>query len=202
MLLISPYACVGVTLTLRVSIGILVAFFALPILVTIIGYLPFMTGLSEKIKPYLIWPSTIGTYHVRSLPYKIGYAPTTGQGLYILAFVIVNIITTATGYRLALPHAWYGSDKYYVGMAYVMWRTGSFALYYLPLVILFSGRNNVLLWLSNWSHSTYMLLHRWIARVFAVHVILHSVLALALYVKTGKSFKFCPDVSLRRVNLG
>jgi hypothetical protein len=180
------YACVGHSLIVWTSVGILTAFFALPILVTIIGYLPFMTGLFNKVKPYLIWPSIMGTYHVRPLPYQIGYAPTTGQGLYILAFVVVNIVMTATDYRLALPHAWYGSDKYYVGMAYVMWRTGAFALYYLPLVILFSGRNNVLLWLSNWSHSTYMLLHRWVARVFAVHVILHSVLGLALYVKTGK----------------
>lgn len=170
------------------SVAILVAFFGLPVIITLIGYLPFMTTLSEKIKPYLIWPSILGTYHVRPLPFKLGNAPTMGQSLYIGAFVIVNIVMTATDYRVAIPHAWYGNDKYYAVMAYVMWRTGAFALIFLPLVILFSTRNNVLLWLSNWSHSTYMLLHRWLARVFAIHVILHSVLAVPLYIHTGNVY--------------
>ena len=168
-------------------IAILVAFVGLPIVITIIGWLPHMTTLVEKIKPYLIWPSLVGTYHIRPLPFNLGNAPTVGQALYIAAFVIVNVVITSTDYRVAIPHAWYGSDQYYAVMAYVMWRTGEFALIFLPLVILFSGRNNFLLWLTNWSHSTYMLLHRWIARVFAVHVISHSLLALVLYIHTGKA---------------
>jgi hypothetical protein len=166
-------------------VAILVAFFVLPITITGIQYLPFMTTVSERIKPHLIWPALLNNYHVRPLPYQLGNAPTIGHSLYITAFVIVNIVMVSADYRVAVPHAWYGSEKYYVVMAYVMWRTGFFALAFLPLVILFSGRNNVLLWLTNWSHSTYMLLHRWVARVFAIHVILHSVLALALYVHTG-----------------
>lgn len=163
----------------------LVAMFALPILLTLVQYLPFMTGVSAKIKPYLIWPSVIGTYQVRPLPFLLGNSPTVGQALYVAVFVILNIVLTAVDYRVAIPHAWYGNETYYAVMAYVMWRTGEFALL-LPLVIIFSGRNNILLWLTNWSHSTYMLLHRWVARVFAIHVILHSILALVLYVHTGE----------------
>lgn len=171
------------------STTILVTFFALPINITAVGYLPFMTGISERIKLYLTWPSLLGTCDVRPLPYNLGNVPTIEQSLYIVAFVIVSVIMTATDYRVAIPHAWYGDEKCYAIMPYVMWRTGAFALIYLTLVILFSGRNNVLLWLSNWSHSTCMLLNRWIARIFAVHVILHSILALVLYVRTGASFQ-------------
>jgi hypothetical protein len=56
----------------------------------------------------------------------------------------------------------------------------------MPLVFLFAGRNNVLLWLTNWSHSTYMLLHRWIARVFCLQALLHSIVSLHLYIQNGR----------------
>jgi len=31
--------------------------------------------------------------------------------------------------------------------------------------MLFSSRNNFLLWITNWSHTTYLLLHRWVEGV-------------------------------------
>src|SRR6186713_2224781 len=55
-----------------------------------------------------------------------------------------------------------------------------------PLVILFAGRNNILIWMTNWSHSTYMTLHRWVARIFAIQVIVHSIVELILYIDTGE----------------
>lgn len=70
-------------------------------------------------------------------------------------------------------------------MAYVSNRTGVLAFALAPLTILFSGRNNILLWLTNWSHSTYMLLHRWVARIFTLQVILHSILEFILYHRKG-----------------
>src|SRR5690606_8172369 len=52
-----------------------------------------------------------------------------------------------------------------------------------PLTLLFAGRNNILLYLTNWSYSTYILLHRWIARIFTLQVIAHSITELAYYWK-------------------
>ena len=143
-----------------------------------------MTGILEKLKPYVVYPTIIGTYQVRPLPYLLGNAPTIGQSLYVAVLVILNVILAAVGYEAVVPHAWY-ANAYQEIMAYVMWRTGTLGFAMLPLVILFSGRNNILLWLSNWSHSTFLLLHRWVARLFGIHVILHSILALVLYVKDG-----------------
>ena len=55
-------------------------------------------------------------------------------------------------------------------------------IYYVrPLLILFSGRNNFLLWITNWPYSTYILLHRWVARIFATQVIVHSIPLLLTY---------------------
>jgi hypothetical protein len=152
-----------------------------------------MTGIVDRLKPYLIFPSTIGTYHVRSLPFLAGNAPTIGQALFIAALFIANVVLTSIRYQFITPHSWY-STKYQVVLANVCWRTGALGFGLLPLVILFSGRNNFLLWLTNWSHSTWLLLHRWIARIFAIQVILHSIFGLVLYTNNGKSHRSCFDV--------
>lgn len=143
-----------------------------------------MTGLLARFKPYL-YQSLIGKYNVQPLPYLLGNAPTVGQTVYIVFFVILNVILTAVGYKSTQPNMWFAS-LYQEIMGYVSARTGVLAFALAPLVILFSGRNNFLLWVTNWSHSTYMLLHRWVARLFGIQVILHSITELALYIDMGE----------------
>ena len=143
-----------------------------------------MSGIFDKMKPYLVYPSTFGTYHVRSLPYQLGNLPTAGQGLYIAYLFILNVILTAVDYRATQPNTWFDST-WQVIMAYVSARTGVYSFALAPLVILFSSRNNFLLWCTNWSHSTYILLHRWVARIFGIQVILHSITELVLYDNMG-----------------
>lgn len=144
-----------------------------------------MTVVLDKVKPRLVWPSIIKTYHVRPLPFMPGNAPTIGQTWYIIFFLILNIAFTASGHQsFQYPsNAWF-ADSWAEIMAYMSNRTGVLAFALAPLVILFSGRNSVLLWLTNWSHSTYMLLHRWVARIFTLQVILHSILELIMYKRT------------------
>ncbi|KAJ8114247.1 hypothetical protein OPT61_g3827 [Boeremia exigua] len=170
----------------KYGIILLVVSFATPVAVTCLSQLPYMTSLLDKIKPRLVWPSLVGTYHVRALPFALGNAPTIGQTWYILFFLVLNIAFTAGGYRsFQYPaNAWF-PDVWQEIMAYISARTGVLAFALAPLVILFSGRNNVLLWLTNWSHSTYMLLHRWVARIFTLQVILHSILEFMLYKRQG-----------------
>ena len=139
-----------------------------------------MTTAFDKLKPYLVYPSAIGQYQVRPLPWLLGNAPTVGQALYIALFFILNVVLTMVGYESVQPHPW-GYNKRGELLAYAGYRTGNIAFALLPLTMLFSGRNNILLWMTNWSRSTYLLLHRWIARFFAVHIILHSLFLLAAY---------------------
>lgn len=143
-----------------------------------------MTAVFDKIKPYLVYPSAVGTYQVRPLPWLLGNAPTIGQSLYIAMFFILNLVLTMVGYESAQPHPW-GYDKRGELLAYAGYRTGNIAFALLPLVILFSGRNNLLLWVTNWSHSTFLVLHRWVSRIFAIQTILHSVFLLAAYKQSG-----------------
>ncbi|KAG6998938.1 hypothetical protein FocnCong_v014702 [Fusarium oxysporum f. sp. conglutinans] len=59
-----------------ISIGV-----ATPVFFSALGYLPFMNRPIDKIRPYLIYPSTFRGYNIRPLPYLLGNAPTIGQGL-------------------------------------------------------------------------------------------------------------------------
>lgn len=164
---------------------LLITGFTVPILFPVLGYFPFVSGIFDKVKPYLVYPSTIGTYHVRPLPFSFGNAPTIGQSLYIAAFFILTVILTAVNYESTQPNTWFDSTWQEI-MAYISCRTGVLAFALAPLVILFSGRNNILLWCTNWSHSTYILLHRWIARIFGLQVIVHSIVELELYKDMGR----------------
>lgn len=115
----------------------------------------------------------------------MGNLPTVGQTGYILEFTLLNILVTALDYRSFQPNAWFADTKSEI-LAYLANRTGVIAFALAPLVILFAGRNNILLWLTNWSHSTYLLLHRWVARILTLQVLLHSIIELELYVYEGE----------------
>lgn len=139
--------------------------FGLPILITWMGYVPFIGPLLAKTRQHITWPSSIATYDIRSLPYALGRATTVGESLYVILFLVLNIVFTSVGYESRQPNAWNPTVHYEI-MSYVLGRTGVFAYIFLPLLFFFAGRNNILLWLTNWSHSTYLVLHRWVARIF------------------------------------
>jgi hypothetical protein len=141
------------------GIAMLVTGFCLPVITTWMGIVRFFGPLLARIRPYITWPSSVGTHHVRSLPYSIGKAPTIGQYLYIAMFLLLNIIFTAISYQSRQPNAWNPTVHYEI-MSYLLGRTGVYAYIFLLLLFLFAGRNNVLLRLTNWSHSTYLVLHR------------------------------------------
>ncbi|UZP40438.1 hypothetical protein NXS19_008254 [Fusarium pseudograminearum] len=152
----------------------------LPVFLSWLRYMPFMSALYDRLKPYILYPSTVGTYYVRPLPFQIGNAPTVGQGIYIAIFIVLNAVLTAVGYRTAQPNGWFTSSWQDL-IAYVLYRTGAFAFTLLPVLLAFSSRNNLLLWMTNWSHPTYLLLHRWVGQLFTLYAVLHSIFGLLAY---------------------
>ncbi|KAK6840962.1 hypothetical protein PG987_001822 [Apiospora arundinis] len=149
------------------------------------GHLPLLSSMVDRLKPYLVYPSTVGTYCTRPLPHMLGYAPTAGQCLWIAMFVVLNIVLGAVTYQnFDQPQPW-GFTKTGEILAYVGYRTGHIAFALLPLTVLFSSRNNVLLWLTDWPFSTFLVLHRWVARLCAAHAVVHSITLLAAYVELG-----------------
>lgn len=64
-----------------------------------------------------------------------------------------------------------GTDAY---NRYVADRTGIIGTALLPLMLLFGGRNNFLLWITRWKYSTFITYHRWMARIVMLLVFIHS----------------------------
>ncbi|SCO02339.1 related to ferric reductase Fre2p [Fusarium fujikuroi] len=163
-----------------ISIGV-----ATPVFFSALGYLPFMTRAIDTIRPYLVYPSAFRGYNIRPLPYPFDNAPTIGQGLWIAMFIILNIVLGAVSYKnFPYPHPW-GFTKSAEILAYVGYRTGHISFALLPLTVLFSSRNNILLWVTDWPFSTFLVLHRWVARLCALHAIVHSITLLAAYISLG-----------------
>jgi hypothetical protein len=166
------------TLTQR-SIILLAVGFATPIFLTSLGYLPYMTRLQDALEPRLTWPSLIGTYHVRALPFFLGSVPTRGQTWYIVLMTVLTVVLTAVGYKSSQPSAYFPTSWREI-MVYVGNRAAVHAVALLPLVLLFAGRNNLLLHLTNWRHSTFVLLHRWLARLFGLQILVHAIVELLI----------------------
>ncbi|KAM0433174.1 hypothetical protein ACHAQK_009353 [Fusarium lateritium] len=162
----------------RYGIILVVVAVGIPILTTWLGFFPLIPSVYDKLKPYILYPSLIGTYSVRPLPFTLGNAPTVGQALYIIFFIALTVVGVAVGYDVRQPNARFETAKREL-LAYMVYRTGALAFAILPVIILFPSRNNALLWLSNWSRSTFILLHRWMGRLFAFLAVLHAVLAVA-----------------------
>lgn len=55
----------------------------------------------------------------------------------------------------------------------------------LPLLWLFGGRNNILIWATGWSFATYNIFHRHVARVATFQALAHATLYLVIYFKGG-----------------
>lgn len=113
--------------------------------------------------------------------------PTRGQGLFIGYLLAINFILSAVGYEIASPNSWYATRELQLAN-YIANRTGALSAANLTLLVLFAGRNNFLLWLTDWSHSTFLLLHRWIAAICTIQACLHSALFLKFYVANYKEF--------------
>lgn len=160
--------------------GIFLTGAGIPILLTALSYLPFTSIISHWIKPRLIYPTLLHR-HVKPI-FRLFHIPTIGQTTYILILFILTFTLCIVDYGRLFPYKTANEADIlnYLGM-----RTGILSMGLLPLTVLFAGRNNILLYLSNWSHSTYLLLHRWVARLCLLVVILHSLIEVVRYSLKG-----------------
>lgn len=72
---------------------------------------------------------------------------------------------------------------------YLSDRTGVLSMSNLPLIWAFAMRNDVLIWLTGWSFSTFNVFHRWVARVATIEAIIHSI-GYTVFVFLGKFIAF------------
>lgn len=116
------------------------------------------------------------------MPGKLGLMPTRGQSIFIAYIIAINIILVCLPLRTLQPNS--RMESHHMQRIQVIGdRAGVLAFCLYVALFLFSARNNILLWITDWSHGTYLLLHRWVAYTCIFHTVLHSILLLHYYVE-------------------
>ncbi|KAL8822544.1 MAG: hypothetical protein Q9191_006721 [Dirinaria sp. TL-2023a] len=170
----------------RYGIILVVTGSAIPIFFSLLRFVPFPATFVTKFNAWFVDPPVLGSRHQTSIA-GIFHMPTRGQAFFIFYIVAINVILSAAGIKSMQPNSWYPSASGPDGeiVSYLTNRFGVLSFANIPLVFLYAGRNNVLLWLTNWSHGTFLLLHRWVAWVATLQAILHSAIYLRVYVHDG-----------------
>ena len=180
------FRCHPFTRTTLINVNSIVAVaaaVALPIFLSLLQFLPLPSSTVSKLYATAVDAPLFRTYHAVPV-LGLGFIPTRGQALFITYIWIVNIVGCAVGYELVMPSAWFSTRELQL-VAFISNRTGVLALANLVVVVLFSSRNNLLLYLTTWKHSTYLLVHRWIAFICTLQACIHSALYVQFYLWEG-----------------
>ncbi|KAG5661818.1 hypothetical protein KAF25_004057 [Fusarium avenaceum] len=157
---------------------------AIPIALSCLRFLPIPQSIISRFYTTFIDPPLFGSYHAVPV-LGLGFIPTRGQGLFIAYIWVINIILSSVGYELRDPMSWYSSVEQQL-LAYISNRVGILSFVNLALAVLFSSRNSLLLWVTDWFYSTFLLLHRWIAVICMLQACLHSAIYLQIYLDPAK----------------
>ncbi|KAK4213728.1 hypothetical protein QBC37DRAFT_343462 [Rhypophila decipiens] len=142
-------------------------------------------NLSSKIKEHILLPALFpSSRRLEPLPNSTGYVPSRVLTISLTFYLILNIIFSAVSFRSFQPNVWFLSAGFEL-CEYVGNRTGTLSLVNLALAILLSGRNNALVFLTGWNQTTFLTLHRWVARIAVVQVVVHSIVYTAAYFQPG-----------------
>ncbi|KAI4268974.1 MAG: hypothetical protein L6R35_006714 [Caloplaca aegaea] len=160
---------------------------AIPIACSLLRFIPFPATKVTKFNAWFIDPPVFGSRHKTPIA-GLFHMPTRGQAFFIVYLVAINVILSAAGIESEQPNSWFPSASGSSGeiLAYFSNRVGVLSFANMPLLFLYAGRNNVLLWLTSWSHGTFLLLHRWVAAIATLQAILHSAIYLHIYIHNGE----------------
>lgn len=127
---------------------------------------------------YILIPALFSDRHV--VRFKIfggwlqfGFA-TRFETIVVLIYLLLMIIFMLTPYSLHDNDPLFQS-KWKEMMRYSSDRAGIMATIQIPLFVLFAMRNNVLIWLTGWSYSSFNVYHRALARICYGLLIVHAV---------------------------
>lgn len=125
-------------------------------------------------KKHVVLPATFNASHREPVLRSLGYLPNRLSTIFLLIFALLNVIFLIVGIKSIQPNTWYTSRKMEINN-YVANRAGVISFALLPLTVLLSARNNPLVGLTNMTATTYVMIHRWVARMCAFQAVVHSV---------------------------
>lgn len=100
--------------------------------------------------------------------------PSRAELLVLAIYVVLATIVCSVALIPMSDDPVFGS-KYKSYLRHLADRTGVVGSLQIPVVILFAGRNNFLQIFTQWSYSTFIMFHRWNARVAFVLILIHGI---------------------------
>ncbi|RMD42198.1 hypothetical protein DV735_g2919, partial [Chaetothyriales sp. CBS 134920] len=130
-----------------------------------------MSKLRVWTQKHITTPALFG-YHCA---HPLGHCtiPPRLQSWTIIAYIILNVILCSVDYHAFQNNLYYAQKDLQI-YHYFADRVGFFALVNMLLLWIFAMRNNVLIWLTGWSFTTYNRFHRWVARLTTIQALLHG----------------------------
>ena len=171
----------------RFGLVVLLSGVVVPIGFSFLRFLPFPKRWVSAFDGTFVYPSLLPAWRESPISSAIGDPPTVGQALFITYLVLLNVFLSAFTYSVhptGFGQWWNNGPDEIMGDLANRFGVLSFANF--VLLVLYSSRNNVLLWLTDWQHSTFVLLHRWVARIAVIEAILHSVVFLRDWAVQGR----------------
>ncbi|OQV01412.1 hypothetical protein CLAIMM_06779 [Cladophialophora immunda] len=135
------------------------------------GVVAAVNSVHHWLRSNVIVPAAFGSHHNRPLFWST--IPTRMETIIVISFWLMTFILCCVGYHIFWPNLYYTEPQQ--AWRYISDRTGILCYAMLPWLWMFSGRNNVFLWLTGWSFATFNIFHRHIARCATVLAIVHSV---------------------------
>ncbi|KAJ8096641.1 ferric reductase NAD binding domain-containing protein [Lipomyces tetrasporus] len=127
-------------------------------------------------RKYITLPATFGGMHVQ--PQRLGKVPvnvipTRWQSIVVFFFVSLNIILLFVDMWTVPNNTTYYTDAI-MSARNIGDRAAYLGLALFPILFLFGGRNNFLMFFTGWSFETFNVFHRWIGRMMFVNFAVHG----------------------------
>jgi len=132
---------------------------------------------SNLYRKYITMPALIGrkkTEHLRFFKVFEAVVPGRIETIYIFVWFVLCVIFNTIDYKHDSPNSIWKVEAAEIGRK-IADRTGIMALYFIPQLILFAGRNNFLQWISGWSFARFNVVHHWYGRTTFILMLLHAV---------------------------
>ncbi|KAK0741483.1 ferric reductase like transmembrane component-domain-containing protein [Schizothecium vesticola] len=159
----------------------LVAIF-LPVPLSLLRFVPGLAGSRAwtVFQSALVSPAVYGKSHREPVVGGFVMAPTRGQTMYIFIISLLNLVLWLAPFVYNHPQGIFGSREEQE-MSIIGNRAGVMAMGNVVALFLFAARNNFLLWVTDWSYSTFLLLHRWLGYWAVFHTVVHSLMLWFYY---------------------
>ncbi|TWU76323.1 hypothetical protein ED733_005895 [Metarhizium rileyi] len=104
--------------------------------------------------------------------------------LYILLVSVLNTVFLVAPYVALFPQTSFASMES-MEISTIGNRAGVLAMGNMVALFIFSARNNLLLWLTDWPYDTFILLHRWLGYWTILLSVVHALMLLGHYITDG-----------------